>query len=161
MNLRSTISHNYNEDSSRQSTISNLHKHKQKEEDTSWSDKLTNNSVKTTNKNKQEKKIYSPTDKYNLKIGNYLNHLQHQQGVTINRSKWQHKDPIDSRLSQYTTNLRVTPPSSITTNIPSSPNQCLNIIKTKQKKDHKVVNNLLHNFSNITGLTGLNIEKKP
>ena len=48
VNLRRTISHNYKEDSSRYSTISNLHKHKQK--------KLTNNSVKTTNKNKQEKK---------------------------------------------------------------------------------------------------------
>ena len=56
INLRRTISHNYKEESSRQSTISNLHKHKQKEEDSTWSDERTNNSVKTTNKNKQEKK---------------------------------------------------------------------------------------------------------
>ena len=50
VNLRRTISHNYKEDSSRQSTISNLHKHKQKEEDSSWSDERTNNSVKKNEK---------------------------------------------------------------------------------------------------------------
>ena len=72
---------------------------------------------KKTNKNKQENKTYCPTDQYNLKISNYLNHLQCQQEVTILKSKWQHKNPIDSRLLNYITNLnlRVTPPSSITT----------------------------------------------
>ena len=57
VNLRRTISHNYKEDSSRHSTISNLHKHKQKEEDSSWSDERTNNSEKNkqTKTNKKNK----------------------------------------------------------------------------------------------------------
>ena len=51
MNLRRTTKHNYNEDSGRHTIIHNLNRHKQKEEDTSWSDEPTNNSVK---KNKQK-----------------------------------------------------------------------------------------------------------
>ena len=132
MNLRRTTKHNYNEDSGRHTIIHNLNRHKQKEEDTSWSDEPTNNSVKKTNKNKQENNTYSLTDQYNFKISNYLNHLQCQQEVTILQSKWQHKNPIDSRLLYYITNLRVTPPSSITTNLSFPLKLCPNPIQTRQ-----------------------------
>ena len=117
--------------------------------------------MKTTNKNKQEKKIYSPTDQYNLKIGNYLNQLQRQQGVTISQSKWQHNNPTDSRLLNYTTNLRVTTPSSITTNMSLLPNHCPNPIQTKQQIDHKIVNNLPQNFSKLTGINIVLSRKLP
>ena len=157
MNLRRTTKHNYNEDSGSHTTVHNLNKHKHKEEDKSWSDESTNNSVEKTNKNKQENKTYSPTDQYNLKISKYLNHLQCQQEVTIHKSKWQHKNPINSRLVNYTTNLRVTPPSSITTNSSFPLNLCPDPTQTRQQIDHKIVNNPSQNFFNIEELTGLNI----
>ena len=50
MNLRRTTKHNYNEDSGRHTIIHNLNRHKQKEEDTSWSYEPTNNSVKKQTK---------------------------------------------------------------------------------------------------------------
>ena len=80
------------------------------------------------------------------------------QEHVLPQSKWQYKNPIDSRLLNYKkTNLRVTPLSSITTNLSFPLNLCPNPTQTRQQIDHKIVNNPPQKNSNIEELTGLNI----
>ena len=73
---------------------------------------------------------HSPNEKYNSKMNRYLNHPKNEQDVTIFQSKWNYRNPIDSRLLSYTSTLRVTPPPSITHSVSPKQKHCPNLLHT-------------------------------
>ena len=115
---------------------------------------------KTKNKkhiNNNKRKKNSPTEKYLSKINRCLNHLRSNKEVTTPQSKWCYKNPIDSRLSTYTSTLKVTPPASITHSLQPQKTQHTNVIHTSQQIEVTTANHQPKNFFNIKKLTVLNI----
>ena len=71
----------------------------------------------------------------------------------MSQSKWRYKNPIDSRLLQYTSTLRVLLQPLLAPSLKFQQTQCSYIPQTIHQIDSKVVNTSIKDFSNIRDIT--------